>query len=418
MSLPRDRLRFADPRYRSKGYEVDRCLFNERLTGDMANRLTTILSIIKQLQGLDFQDGLAFLVQLLILVIDFKRAQHGQESILFGPTFRQFDWNTEEGKRQLSQLANQPLWRLKGLFDFWDLLGGRHAAGFATSPDGSPGKPAYFCIPPIWLSMDKVKEIYGDKSESLKIPMLVQPIYKPLAESLLNFYQTNEQAGVPLHLHFSVPGKANQAEGAVEQYVFRQDGNFWTIIYQGKRLPPMRSKSLRYIAFLLGHPRQAFKNAIEFVSAVEKQDARFIMKLHYKRPEESLAASNLSQRYEYDTGHILDAKAKRAVEHRRDELLEKLEAQNFESPERAAEMRQEVEQLKALLTSTATLSGKIRKSGDPYERARKAVSQAIHRNLKEIAEHHPGLANHLRCTLTPITYPLRYEPDQPIDWMT
>src|SRR5262249_48125701 len=159
--------------------------------------------------------------------------------------------------------------------------------------------------------------------ESLKIPMLVQPMHKPLAESLLNAYQTHDQAGVPFLVHVDVPKKANQAAGAVEQYVFRQEGDFWTIIYEGKRLPPMKSKSLRYIAFLLGHPQQTFGDAIEFVSAVEKQDASFIMKPHHKPSQELLANSNLSQRCESDTGQILDAKAKRAVEHRRDELLEK-----------------------------------------------------------------------------------------------
>ena len=106
------------------------------------------------------------------------------------------------------------------------------------------------------------------------------------------------------------------------------------------------------------------------------------------------------------------------MERRGDELLEKLAAQNFENPEQAAEMRAEADQLKAHLTSTASLGGKLRKSGDPNEKARKSVSQAIHRGLKEIAQHHPALADHLRRTLTPIKYPLCYSPDPPIDWAT
>jgi hypothetical protein len=89
---------FLDREYSKTGYEVPSCLLNEQLTQHTARRLTTVLSIIRELHGLDFRQGLAFLVQRIIFVIDFSRAQSGKESMLFGPTWGQFDLDTQVGR--------------------------------------------------------------------------------------------------------------------------------------------------------------------------------------------------------------------------------------------------------------------------------------------------------------------------------
>lgn len=137
-----------DPGYRGKGYEVPRCLLNEGLTTYTAPRLTTILSIIRNLQGLDFQQGLAVLVQLFIIVLDHERARQGKEFILFGPTHRDFDLNTEDERKRYLHFVNRPIWDLKVLFKFWDLRGGQFASGVYKGPGGDPGLVNYLSIPP------------------------------------------------------------------------------------------------------------------------------------------------------------------------------------------------------------------------------------------------------------------------------
>jgi len=307
---------------------------------------------------------------------------------------------------------------LEALFKFWGIIGVHFASGFYKSPDGSLVQPTYLTIPPTWLTVDQLKEIYGDEAETRRIPLLVEPAYKAPMENLLGFYRATRQAGVPLHVNFGLLGKADQVDSMAEQYVFRQDGDFWTIVYQGKRLPPMKGKSLRYIAFLLQHSRQAFRTPSAFVAAVEKKDASIIAEPHHKLAEELLANGNMSKRGEMGTGPLLDTRAKRELEQRRDDLNERLEAHNFDNPGQAAEMREEIDSINAYLASNTGLGGKSRKSSDLNEKARQAVSQAIHRSLKEINKHHPGLADHLRRTLTPLKYPLCYSPDPPIDWVT
>jgi hypothetical protein len=315
-------------------------------------------------------------------------------------------------------VVNSPLLTLEALFQFWGIIGVHFASGFDKSPEGSLGQPTYRTIPPTWLTVDQLKEMYGDEAETRRIPILVELSYKALTERFLEFYRTHSQAGVPLHVNFGSLSKADQVDSMAEQYVFRQDGDFWTIVYQGKRLPPMKGKSLRYIAFLLQHSRQAFRTPSAFVAAVEKKDASIIGEPHHKLAEELLANGNLSQHGEMGTGPVLDTRAKRALEQHRDDLNERLEAHNYDNPGQAAEMREEVDSINAYLASNTGLRGKSRQSGDLNEKARQAVSQAIHRSLKEIDKHHPGLADHLRHTLTPLKYPLCYLPDPPIDWVT
>ena len=408
---------FADPRYRDKGYEIPMCVVYEPLSEESRSHLNMLLSPIMQLQGVDYREALAFSVQIFLMFVDYQRAMQEEESVLFRPTSEQFLYTTE-GLIRIVQIVNSPMLTLEALFKFWGIIGVHFASGFYKSPDASLVQPTYLTIPPTWLTVDQLKEIYGDEAETRRIPLLVEPAYKAPMENLLRFFRATRQAGVPLHVNFGLLSKADQVDSMVEQYVFRQEGDFWTIVYQGERLPPLKGKSLRYIAFLLQHSRQAFSTPSAFVAAVEKKDASIIVESHHQLAEALLANGHVSQRGEMDTGPVLDTRGKRALAQRRDDLNERLEAYNFANPGHAAEMRAEVEAINAYLASNTGLGGKSRKSGDLNEQARQAVSQAIHRSLKKIEKHHPGLADHLRRTLTPLRYPLCYAPDPPIAWVT
>jgi hypothetical protein len=405
-----------DPCYRNTGYEVPRCLLNEGLTTYTAPRLTTILSIIRNLQGLDFQQGLAFLVQLFIFVLDHERARQGKESMLFRPTNREFDFSTEEGTKRYLNFVNQPIWNLDMLFKFWDLFGGRFASGVYKGPSGNPGVPNYLSIPPSWLTIEKLKEFYGDKVQSQRIPVLIEPVYKPLAESFLNFYQENRRAGVSLNLAFGALNTPLQAEKVVKQNVFYREGDFWTVIYEGETVRLKDARGLHYITHLLRYPGREFQ-VMQLVSAVEKPQASLIKQTFYKMDEDYLAEHHCRISALGDAGPIIDDHAKRQLRRRRDELEERLEAGNFENPEQAAEMRQEMHMINAQLRSAIGLGGKERKSADPKERARKAVSKAISRSLETIRHHSPALWQHFHNALR-IGYTCSYIPDRPTNWIT
>ena len=174
---------FDDERYAGQGYEVPLCFFKEKLTSKSCELLTTALIAIRNQQGLDFDEGLAFMTQVFLFFVDFCRLQDRKESILFGP--KQWELNDHpQGTKIQRHLQNKPLSSLEALLNFWHLRGARLSAGYITSPDGSVGRPSYKSIPPVWLKAEDLKEIHGDDFELPKIPILIDAEIFPFVEKL------------------------------------------------------------------------------------------------------------------------------------------------------------------------------------------------------------------------------------------
>lgn len=210
-----------------------------------------------------------------------------------------------------------------------------------------------------------------------------------------------------------------QVENNDEQNVFRKEGDYWKIIYEGQPLPPIRDLiGLRYVACLLDSPTSAFRDPRELVLAAEGQDAAAIQKPADKITERQMTEDNLSGHHEKAAEPVIDRKYRKQVENYIKTFEERLEAHDFDGPEQAAEMRDEIRKLKEQLAKDIGLGGKARAVSDPHEKARKAVSKAIHRALATIGEHHSELGLHLRNTLTPVSFPYRYKSDRRIDWTT
>jgi hypothetical protein len=70
----------------------------------------------------------------------------------------------------------------------------------------------------------------------------------------------------------------------------------------------------------------------------------------------------------------------------------------------------------AYLAAATRRGGRSRPFGDEMEKARKAVSKAINRSLKNIEASHPALGRHLRQSLG-IGHTCRYHPDPPVQWL-
>lgn len=293
---------------------------------------------------------------------------------------------------------------------------GGFASGFYKSLDGSCGRPTYISIPPAWLTGDQLKKIYRDQAKSQKVPVLIEPADKALVESFLSFYQENGRAGVSLNLGFSVPNTAIQAENVVTHDSFYKEGDFWTVAYEGQTFRLKNTKGLYYITHLLRHPGREFQ-VMQLVSAFEKPQASLAEQTYCKMGEDQLAEHNLRIGTFGDAGPVIDARARHELKRRRGELQECLEAGHFETPEEAAEMRQEMHMIDAQLRSAIGLGGKARKSADPNERARKAVSKAVSRSLEMIRHHSPALWQHLHNALK-IGYFCSYIPDRPTNWIT
>src|SRR6266496_2218730 len=213
----------------------------------------------------------------------------------------------------------------------------------------------------------------------------------------------------------SVPvGPATEAaDAAASRNVFRREGEYWTVAYDGSVVRVKDAKGLRHLARLLAHPGREF-HAVD-LEAAEGQAAR-------PAPvgsRERAAGAELAVRPDLgDAGELLDATAKAAYKARLDELQTELdEADSFNDPVRVANTRQEMDFLVGELARAVGLGGRDRRAASHAERARLNASRAIGVAMANLARANPSLGRHLAATVRTGRY-CSYTPDPraPIAW--
>ena len=178
--------------------------------------------------------------------------------------------------------------------------------------------------------------------------------------------------------------------------VFRREGDYWTVTFDGHTVRVRDLKGMHHLARLLGDPGREF-HVLDLVAA-----------------EIGSVASVDSS----DAGVMLDARAKDAYRRRLAEIDEDLEqAQAIGDDERAAQADAERDFLLRELSRAVGLSGRDRRAASPSERARAGVTRAIRQAISRIAEHLPQLGEHLGRTIRTGTY-CAYLPDPraPAGW--
>jgi hypothetical protein len=117
-----------------------------------------------------------------------------------------------------------------------------------------------------------------------------------------------------------------------------------------------------------------------------------------------------------DLGPLIDAKARDAYKSRLVELEAELdEADAAADTERSARAQGERDALLAQLSAAYGLAGRPRRSGDPAERARTAVTARIRDAVRRIEEAHAELGRHLARSIRTGTL-CSYDPDQSSRW--
>jgi hypothetical protein len=195
-----------------------------------------------------------------------------------------------------------------------------------------------------------------------------------------------------------------------DRNLFRQEGEYWTVVFDGAVVRLRDAKGLRYLARLLAHPGQEF-HAID-LEAAEAQAAPLGSRASAGEPE-------LAVRPDLgDAGPLLDAPAKAAYRARLTELRAELEeAEHFHDPTRATKARQELEFLVGELARAVGLGGRDRRAASHAERARLNVTRAIRAAMANLARANPALGRHLTTTIRTGRY-CAYTPDSraPIAW--
>lgn len=181
-----------------------------------------------------------------------------------------------------------------------------------------------------------------------------------------------------------------------DQRIFQKQGATWLLVYDGLPKSVGDSVGMSYICRLLQNPGQD-THASTLRSAVVNEG------------ESPLLGS---------AGDMLDDRALKEYRERLKDLEEELrEAEENHDIGRAQRLKEEVEAITAEIGRATGLRGRNRKAADDRERARQAVSTAIHRALRSIKKEHEPLWQHLHNSLQ-IGEFLSYQPDQPTAWTT
>ena len=194
--------------------------------------------------------------------------------------------------------------------------------------------------------------------------------------------------------------------------VFRREGDYWTVVYEGSLVRLRDSKGLRLLARLLAEPGREFH-----VIELEGDQSRGVPAA--SGAGQRSGSAELAVRPDLgDAGELLDAEAKAAYRTRLEDLRADLdEAERFHDPARAASIKEEIDFLVTELARAVGLGGRDRRAASHAERARLNVTRAIKAALANVERHHPTLGQHLRSTIRTGFY-CSYTPDPrvPTDW--
>lgn len=182
---------------------------------------------------------------------------------------------------------------------------------------------------------------------------------------------------------------------AMKNFAFRKKGQAWVVRYNGKQefilLP---SKGAAYLHLLLSSQRQPL-SAVSLAYQVARVPQQYILG---------------------NAGDRTDKEAQAAYRARYQELMEEeYKAEKNDDEATKNRVQGEINSLAKELKSNGW-GGRPKKEHDDRDRVRKAVGNAIHRAVEQLAEYDKELAEHfkppcLRCGTDPT-----YDPGTSIDW--
>jgi tetratricopeptide (TPR) repeat protein len=189
--------------------------------------------------------------------------------------------------------------------------------------------------------------------------------------------------------------------------VFRREGDYWSVIFEGHTVRVRDLKGMRYLARLLADPGREY-HVLDLVAAETGSGP----------PVDSRQAAGLPRSSLGDAGESLDARAKDAYRRRLAEIEDDIEqARAIGDAERAAQADAERDFLVRELAHAFGLGGRDRRAASASERARAGVTRAVRQAITRIAEHHPQLGEHLGRTIRTGTYCAYFpDPRAPAGW--
>jgi tetratricopeptide (TPR) repeat protein len=216
------------------------------------------------------------------------------------------------------------------------------------------------------------------------------------------------QAAPPVAPPVDVKGQDALKEQPVAGFnVFRREGDYWSVSFEGRTVRVRDLKGMRYLAQLLADPGREY-HVLDLVAAETGSGGQ----------QASSQAAGIPRSALGDAGEVLDAQAKEAYRRRLAEIEDDREqARAVGDAERAAQADAERDFLVQELARAFGLGGRVRRAASASERARASVTRAVRQAMTRLAEHHPQLGEHLSRTIRTGTY-CAYVPDPraPAGW--
>ena len=216
----------------------------------------------------------------------------------------------------------------------------------------------------------------------------------------------NEQPSTTIPAH--VEGRAGVEQPVAEPSVFRREGDYWSLVFDGRTVHVRDLKGMRYLAHLLAQPGREF-HVLDLVAAESGMPAT----------EESGQAIGVAHAGFGDAGPLLDVRARDAYRRRLGEIDDDMEqARALGDARREAQADAEREFLVRELSRAVGLGGRERRASSASERARVAVTRAIRHGVARIREHHPQLGEHLEGAIRTGTYCAYFPGPRAPTWWT
>jgi tetratricopeptide (TPR) repeat protein len=189
--------------------------------------------------------------------------------------------------------------------------------------------------------------------------------------------------------------------------VFRREGDYWSVTFDGDTVRVRDLKGMHYLARLLADPGREF-HVLDLVAAETGRDG----------PDDGSRAVDVPRSGFGDAGEVLDARARDAYRRRIAEIDDDIaQAHATGDFERAAQSDAERDFLVRELARAFGLGGRARRAASASERARAGVTRAVRQAIRRIGAHHSQLGDHLSRTIRTGTY-CAYIPDPraPAEW--
>jgi hypothetical protein len=220
--------------------------------------------------------------------------------------------------------------------------------------------------------------------------------------------------GLSLDLSYIEALLVSQAERSVgASYIFRKQGEYWTIVYEGRLLLLKDALGLGYIRHLLGRPGESI-HVLDLVSSIRPPSpgqATYAQMSRDQLDEEGLTAGGWD-----DLGPALDPQAKADYRKRLTDIEEDIaEAERNNDVGALGQLKEERDSIVAELERAFGLRGQARAVSSSTERARSAVRQAVGSALRKMSKEDITLGRFLSKAIETGTF-CSYSPGRPVPW--